>query len=325
MFSTICPHCSKGYTLDDSLLGRTAHCRQCRKTFVLEENTATHVGRPASPVAQSDSGFELKPRTSRILRNKDGQQVPDSTPEKRFSDGSGMWNVGDVVLGVYEVRSLGPGVSFVEGGVGVVHRVYHREWNIDLAVKSPKPQVFQTESGKLSYEKEAQTWIELGLHPNIVTCYLVRRISDIPRLFAEFVPDGSLRDWIRDGRLYEGGEEASLLRILNIVTQCAWGLEHAHRQKLLHLDVKPANVMMADQVAKVTDFGLAQGMTENFVASIGAATPHPATGGMTPGYCSPEQYIAFNHAKRQEFDKVPAITFQSDIWSWAVSVLALFH
>ena len=325
MFKAVCPHCSKEYTLDGSLLGKAASCRDCRKTFVLEDNTATHAGHPPVTAAENDSGFDLKPRSSRVLRDGEKPQIPDPALEKRFSRESGIWNVGDIVLGIYEVKPLGPGVPFAEGGVGVVHRVYHREWNIDLAVKSPKPQVFRTESGKLGYEKEAQTWIELGLHPNIVTCYLVRRIGDIPRLFAEFVPDGSLRDWIRDGRLYEGGEEASRLRILNFATQFAWGLEHAHRQKLLHLDVKPANVMMSDQTAKVTDFGLAQGMAENFTETIGAVASQPATGGMTPGYCSPEQYNAFNLVRRQEFDKVPPITFQSDIWSWAVTVLAMFH
>jgi len=325
MFKAICPYCSKEYTLDDSLLGKTASCRQCRKTFVLEDNTATHAGSSLVSATEGDSGFDLKPRSSKIIRNKEKPKILDPVAEKRFSRDSGMWNVGDIVLGVYEVKPLGPGVPFAEGGVGVVHRVYHREWNIDLAVKSPKPQVFRTEAGKLAYEKEAQTWIELGLHPNIVTCYLVRRIGDIPRLFAEFVPDGSLRDWMRDGHLFEGGEEASLLRILNIATQFAWGLEHAHRQKLLHLDVKPANVMMSDQTAKVTDFGLAQGMSENFAESVGASSASMTTGGMTPGYCSPEQYLAFNLVRRQEFDKMPPITFQSDIWSWAVSVLALFH
>ena len=270
--------------LDDSLFGKTASCRNCRKTFVLEDDTATHVSHPAPAAAKMDSGFELKSLPSKIQQDKEKQQTPGESAEKRFSDGAGMWNIGDVVLGVYEVKTLGPDMPFAEGGVGVVHRVYHREWNIDLAVKSPKPQVFRTESGKLSYEKEAQTWIEIGLHPNIVTCYLVRRIGDIPRLFAEFVPDGSLRDWIRDGRLYEGGAEASLLRILNIATQFAWGLEHAHRQKLLHLDIKPANVMMADQSAKVTDFGLAQGMTESFVESAATATASTTAAGMTPGY-----------------------------------------
>ncbi|MDR1963004.1 MAG: protein kinase, partial [Planctomycetaceae bacterium] len=329
MFKAVCPHCSQEYTLDNSLLGKTASCKRCRNVFTLEQSQSTKLVLPS--VHEDDSGFELQPVPAKVTQEEIRQQIPDPKLKKRFSPESGMWNVGDVVLGVYEVKPIAPDIPFAEGGVGVVHRVYHREWDRDLAVKSPKPQVFQTESGKQSYEKEAQTWIELGLHPNIVTCYLVRRISNIPRLFAEFVPDGSLRDWIRDGRLYEGGSEAALLRILNIATQFAWGLEHAHRQKLLHLDVKPANVMMAGQTAKVTDFGLAQGIADTQDSRKwkqnhpGNLVPGMGAGGMTPGYCSPEQYQSFLFVQRQEFDKIPKITLQSDIWSWAVSVLSMFH
>ncbi len=340
MFKAICPYCSQDYQLDSALLGKTATCKRCRKIFILEEDTSPQLKTPAPVVREEDSGFDLKLPSKKAEVEPARQQIPDPKFQKRFSPQSGIWNVGDVVLGVYEVKPISEGIPYAEGGVGVVHRVYHRDWDMDLAVKSPKPHVFQTENGKQSYEKEAQTWIELGLHPNIVTCFLVRRITNIPRLFAEFVPDGSLRDWIRDGRLYEGGPEAALLRILDIATQFAWGLEHAHRQKLLHLDVKPANVMMAGQTAKVTDFGLAQGISDAIDTGthhrekrqIKSSSPSKSdpfllapAGGMTPGYCSPEQYLAFSLAQRQEFDKMPKITLQSDVWSWAVSVLSMFH
>ena len=216
-----------------------------------------------------------------------------------------------------------------------MHRVHHREWDIDFAVKSPKPDVSLSESGKENFEQECQTWIELGLHTNIVTCYLVRRIGGIPRVFAEFVPDGTLREWIVDGRLYHGGKERALTRILDIAIQFAWGLDHAHRQGLLHLDVKPGNVMMSGSTAKVTDFGLAK-VVRSFEGDDDGATA-PFCEGMTPSYCSPEQYEAF--LRFQKSDKTaPAapetsseeprgekITRQSDIWSWAISVLAMFH
>ena len=234
----------------------------------------------------------------------------------------GMWSVGEVILGIYEVKQLAPNLAYAQGGVGIVQRIYHREWDIDLAVKSPKPGVLRSETGVSSYERECQTWIELGLHPNIVTCYLVRRIGGIPRIFAEFIPDGSLRDWIVDLRLYKGGPKATLLRILDIAIQFAWGLDYAHRQGLLHLDIKPANVMMSGSIPKVTDFGLAQ------ATSVNSLSPDLAVDkweGMTPGYCSPEQYQAYLLYRRGEQNPNLKITAQSDIWSWAISVLAMFH
>ncbi|MDO5580468.1 MAG: protein kinase [Planctomycetia bacterium] len=295
----------------------------------------------------------------------------------------GTWPAGTRLMGgIYEVVPLREGTLYAEGGVGVVQRVHHREWAIDLAVKSPKPGTIRTELGKKNFERECQTWIELSLHPNIVNCYLVRRIDDIPRLFAELVPDGSLRDWIIDGRLYQGGKEKALARILDIGIQFAWGLDHAHEQNLLHLDVKPGNVMMAGDVAKVTDFGLARviGMDNRMEGDTELCE------GMTPSFCSPEQYDSFaqyqKHLvngtlsaqnKKQEssastsssssgvsanpdsagksdsspdfaadpdgegssdiVELVPnpvdgtltPITRKSDIWSWAISFLAMFN
>jgi len=319
MFTAVCPHCSFLYKLDDSLIGKRATCKQCRNVFTLVE--AEEVREPTVQASQTDSGFDLP------IQPPTGQGKVAAKTKEPFSADSGLWNVGDIVLGVYEVKPISEGVPHAEGGVGVVHRVYHREWDMDLAVKSPKPQFFQTEHGKKSYEQEAQTWIELGLHPNIVTCYLVRRIGGIPRLFAEFIPDGSLRDWIQDGRLYHGGNDAALLRILNIAIQFTWGLDHAHRQTLLHLDVKPANVMMSDQTAKVADFGLSQSAMN--AGSVGdqddeSATENYITIGLTPGYCSPEQYRAVELIKAQKFDEVPKLTVQTDIWSWAVSIFGMF-
>jgi len=220
------------------------------------------------------------------------------------------WNVGDVILGLYEVKGIHQG-----GGMGLVYRVFHRGWNIDLAVKSPRPEFFQTERQKGDFIRECETWINLGLHPHIVSCHYVRTLGGIPRVFAEYVEGGSLRDWIDSRKLYEGGPQEALKRLLDIAIQLAWGLHYAHEKGVIHQDVKPANVLMLpDGTAKITDFGLAK--------ARGAAgeTPSPdrrrsvlvSTGGMTPAYCSPEQ------ANKQPLSR------KTDIWSWAVSLLEMF-
>lgn len=199
--------------------------------------------------------------------------------------------------------------------MGLVYRVHHRGWNIDLALKSPRAEIFSSAGGKDSFIREAETWVELGLHPHIVSCYYVRTIDEIPRIIAEFVEGGSLKDWIEDRRLYEGGKEQALERILDIAIQFAWGLQYAHEQGLVHQDVKPANLLMTPQgVARVSDFGLAKARLAagEQVGQVGAGSLLVSSGGYTPAYCSPEQAA---HAP---------LSRRTDIWSWALSILEMF-
>jgi len=226
------------------------------------------------------------------------------------------WQIGDIILDTYEVKHI-----YTSGGMGLVYRVHHRGWGIDLALKSPRPEIFSRPGGAESFVREAKTWVDLGLHPHIVSCYYVRTIDAIPRVFAEFVEGGSLKDWIeavhcsRDRRLYEGGKEEALERILDIAIQFAWGLAYAHEQGLVHQDVKPANVLLTpDGIAKVTDFGLARAraMLEDPSDAGDMQSPLVSFGGLTPAYCSPEQNA------RQP------LSFKTDIWSWAVSLLEMF-
>jgi len=199
--------------------------------------------------------------------------------------------------------------------MGLVYRVHHRGWNIDLAVKSPRPKFFQTKAQKTDFTRECETWIKLGLHQHIVSCHYVRTLGGIPRVFAEYVEGGSLKDWIDSRKLYEGGSQEALKRILDIAIQMAWGLDYADEQGVVHQDVKPANVLMtSDGTAKITDFGLAKARAASGELAVARAgrTILVSSDGMTPAYCSPEQ------ASKQ------ALSRKTDIWSWAVGVLEMF-
>lgn len=201
--------------------------------------------------------------------------------------GSGQpWHVGDTVDDRYHVREV------VTGGMGVVCRVHHRAWHVDLAVKTP---LGFDERALRSFEAEARTWVDLGLHPHVAACVYVRRIDGLPRVFAEWVDGGDLHDAVTSGRLHQGD---ALPQILDIVIQFAWGIAHAHSNGLVHRDVKPRNALLtADGIVKVTDFGLASGLD---------ARAH------TPAYCSPEQAAG------------APVTASTDVWSWAISVWMLF-
>src|SRR5579885_1181721 len=223
-----------------------------------------------------------------------------------------IWNVGDLIIGQYEVIS-----KLGEGGMGAVYKIHDRQLNADLVVKSPRPEIFTRADGKENFIREAETWMKLRRHPHLVQCFFVHTLGRIPRIFAEYVDGGSLADWIRRRKLYEGGENVALARILDVAIQFAWGLHAAHEQGLVHQDVKPANVMLTAQgVAKVTDFGLAKARALASEATLeqpaGEQSLLVSGGGMTPAYCSPEQ------AARQP------LSHKTDIWSWGLSVLHMF-
>ncbi len=223
------------------------------------------------------------------------------------------WQIGETILDLYTVKGI-LGV----GGMGTVYRVYHKHWQIDLAVKTLLPKLMHKKIARENFEREAETWVNLGLSPHTVCCYYVRILDGIPRVFSECIEGGSLRDWIKKGTLYEGGHQKTLKRILDITIQFAWGLDFAHEKGLIHQDVKPANVMMTPEgIAKVTDFGLAKarGLKNN----TDNATIMTTYGGMTPAYCSPEQAaLVLKTTEKKLLDR------RTDIWSWAVSVLEMF-
>jgi WD40 repeat protein/serine/threonine protein kinase len=272
----------------------------------------TKLGGGAGPGGQVEGERSERAGTGTVLREPTDLGSPAIAPQAiRAAEEqvASEWRVGDVILDLYEVKQIHEG-----GGMGLVYRVHHRGWNIDLAVKSPRRDYFQTETQKENFTRECETWINLGLHPHVVSCHYVRTLGGIPRVFAEYLEGGSLSDWIASKRLYEGGPESTLKRILDIAIQTAWGLHCAHEQGLIHQDVKPANIlMMPDGTAKVTDFGLAKARAvtgESFVAGAGRSIL-VSTGGMTPAYCSPEQANG------------EPLLRKTDIWSWAVSVLEM--
>ncbi len=255
-----------------------------------------------------------------------------ATPALRSSEDAGAlseaevpaeWRVGDTILDLYEVKQIHDG-----GGMGLVYRVYHRGWNTDLAVKRPRPEHFRSPAQKANFIRECETWVNLGLHPNIVSCHYIRTLRGIPCVFAEYVEGGPLSGWIKSRKLYEGGCTRALKRILDVAIQMAWGLQYAHEKRLIHQNVKPANILvLTDGTAKVTDFGLARARQASCesIADTGSQSILASFGGMTPAYCSPEQAdIAAKRKAGIPEEQLTQLTRRTDIWSWAVSILEMF-
>ena len=270
-----CPACGVASDrVPASLAGRTVRCPRCAARFAVP----THGRRPRprrpprsppSPPRPSPTPEAVQPTVADAgavapTVAEDAALAPtqaEAATAAGPATASGIaWEPGDVVLGLYEVEGV-----LGQGGMGRVYRVRHRGWDLDLAVKAPLAAALDASGGADLFEREAETWVNLGLHPHVVTCHYVRRVSGIPLVFAEYVDGGSLHD--ADPRRRLDSAEG----ILDVAIQLAWGLHHAHEQGLVHRDVKPANVMLtSDGLAKVTDFGLARARSVRIQAPAGA-------------------------------------------------------
>jgi len=207
-----------------------------------------------------------------------------------------------------------------EGGMGRVTLVKSRSTGERYAVKTT---LLGDEITRCNFLSELQTWTNLPSHPHLARCGFLRTMGDRTYVFSEYVDGGSLSDWIRSRKLYEGGTGKALERILDVAIQFAWGLHAAHEWGVVHQDVKPGNLLMTnDGVAKVADFGLARALAASSreVSPPGSTAASPkerqlgtvTVQGMSPAYCSPEQ------AKRRPVSR------KTDVWSWGVSILEMF-
>ena len=211
---------------------------------------------------------------------------------------------GDEILETYRVED-----DAIHGGMGSVWRVHHQSWDTDLAMKRPQPRFFAegSEARKADFVAECEHWINLGLHPNIVSCYYVRDIGGVPTIFSEWMDGGSLKDAIQSGRLYEGTEQEVQARILDIAIQAARGLQYSHEQGLIHQDVKPGNILLTKEwEAKVADFGLAKAQSQLTDGE------KPVSSGYTPAYCPKEQ------AEGAEAEP------WMDVYAWALTVMEMY-
>ena len=212
---------------------------------------------------------------------------------------------GDEILETYRVEG-----NAIHGGMGSVWCVHHNSWNVSLAMKRPQPRFFAegSEKRKEEFVSECENWINLGLHPNIVSCYYVREIGGIPSIFSEWMDGGSLKDVLASGKLYEGAEADVQERILHIAIQTARGLAYSHEKGLVHQDIKPGNILLTDNWdAKIADFGLAQARSR-----LSGAENEPLSIGGTLQYCPMEQA------------KGAAAEEWMDLYAWALTVTEMY-
>jgi WD40 repeat protein/serine/threonine protein kinase len=209
----------------------------------------------------STSGTRTSSQTARTLTVKAKTERTDRTVTSTLTpsneEGTGElldkvnWEIGDVIDGRYRVIDV-----IGQGGKGIVYKVNHLEWQVDLAVKMPLADLVFDEASKARFIREAQTWVALGLHPNIVQCWYIRELGGMPRVFMDYIDGGSLKDWLNAGKVKPG----EWGKILDLAIQACDGLGYAHEHGVeVHRDVKPGNLLMTENgQLLVTDFGIAK-------------------------------------------------------------------
>ena len=158
------------------------------------------------------------------------------------------------------------------GGMGEVYKARDTQLDRTVAVKVLPSHVAHDSQARERFEREARSVAALN-HPHICTLYDIGSCDDVDFLVMEYV----------DGETLHGplaSEEA-----LRLALQIASALAAAHRQGILHRDIKPGNVMVTASGVKLLDFGLAKSM------DVGKDATVTGTGTVlgTVAYMSPEQ------------------------------------
>jgi serine/threonine-protein kinase len=173
-------------------------------------------------------------------------------------------------LGQYHILD-----RIARGATSTVYKAYQEKLDRYVAIKVLSPHFVDEEGFLERFHQEARAVARLD-HPNILPVYDFDQVGDTVFIVMKYVTSGTLRD------LMHGPMETRL--VMELATQIGLALGYAHRQGVIHRDVKPGNILIADDHwALLTDFGLAK---------IRATGRHLTASGMgvgTPDYMAPEQ------------------------------------
>ncbi len=148
-------------------------------------------------------------------------------------------------LGPYEIQSL-----LGAGGMGEVYRARDTRLDRTVAVKILTQGVADTPEVRQRFEREARAVSSFN-HPHICALYDIGHQDGIDYLVMEFIEGETLAKRLESGPL-------ATPELLRYAIEVADALDRAHRQGVIHRDLKPGNIMLTKSGAKLLDFGLAK-------------------------------------------------------------------
>ena len=207
-------------------------------------------------------------------------ELEKTMPGRRDRKAEGRFETGDLIMKRYKVLA-----ELGQGGMGVVYKCFDETAGVEVALKALPPELSHSTDEMEDIRDNFQLVAKL-VHQNIAISKNLERNPENGNyyLIMECCEGEDLRRWLRRKRK-EGPLTPEI--VLPIVKQVALALDYAHKQRVMHRDIKPGNIMIDQEgTVKILDFGLA---AQIHTSMTRVSLQYHGTSGTGP-YMAPEQW-----------------------------------
>jgi serine/threonine-protein kinase len=202
-------------------------------------------------------------------------------------------NIATALEGRYQIlKELG------RGGMGIVFQAHDKQLKEQVAIKILSPLLSNDDEALERLKREVSSARRIT-HPNVIRIHDISELNGLHYVSMEYFPGTNLKDYVKQSGAL------SMMQAYNIASQICDGLEAAHRQGVIHRDLKTQNIIIHGNQIKIIDFGLARSSNLEGMTATGLIMG-------TPEYMSPEQVSG------QKVDE------RADIYSMGIILYELF-
>src|SRR5262245_16756042 len=208
--------------------------------------------------------------------------------------------IGKVIAEKYQIREFLGG-----GGYAEVYLADHIALRQPFALKRPKPNLKSDPQYRRLFLEEARRAVMLS-HENVARVHDVIDLDDDMFVVMEYIEGDTL-----ERRIDARARPFPIDEFLPIAVQCGAALAAAHEKRMVHLDVKPANIMLtpAGQV-KICDFGVARRLSSDSAIDSTAETGSRWVLAGTPSYIAPEVILGSQFDERADLFSIGTVFYE---------------